>query len=254
MKLTKKVNSLLGIEESINDKNILKAIILAGGPGSGKSFVIEQVIGKAGPVSGLGAVISASDKFFEKGLEKLNIPLKFDDNNPELFKKQMDVREIAKATAQTKLNSIIDGLLPLVLDGTGQDLTKIKKQKKALENIGYDVDMIFVNTSLEVAQERNRTRPRSLTPRVVQELWDTVQNNLGEFQSIFGKTRFHLVDNSKTLEGSDFKTFKAKMFKMGMSILNEPVKNPKGRALTQALKSVNGKYLSDLSKLPDVPV
>lgn len=250
-----KISELLSsIPESINDKNILKAVILAGGPGSGKSFVIDQVIGKSGPVSGLGAVISASDKFFEKRLLKVGLPLKFDDKNPELFKKQMDVRELAKATAQSKLNSIIDGMLPVVLDGTGQNLAKIKAQKEALENIGYDVDMIFVNTTLDVAQARNQERERSLTPAVVKDAWENVQKNLGEFQSMFGNSRFHLIDNSVILKGDDFKKFQSKMFKMGKKIFNQPLKSQKGKALIDAVKFVKGKYLSDLKKLPDVPV
>ena len=43
----------------------------------------------------------------------------------------------------------------MIIDGTGDDFKKIAMEKKELEEVGYDCYMIFVNTTLEVALERN---------------------------------------------------------------------------------------------------
>ena len=58
--------------------------------------------------------------------------------------------------------------------------------------------MIFVNTSLEVAQERNKRRSRKLPEKIVEKIWNDVQKNLGRFQGLF-KQNFIIIDNSETL-------------------------------------------------------
>ena len=40
-------------------------------------------------------------------------------------------------------------------------LPKIAKTSEMLRELGYDTMMLFVNTSLQVAQDRNRQRERS---------------------------------------------------------------------------------------------
>ena len=57
--------------------------------------------------------------------------------------------------------------------------------------------MIFVNTSLEVALERNRTRSRSIPEYIVQKSWKGVQANMGAFQKVFGHSKLLIVDNNK---------------------------------------------------------
>jgi thymidylate kinase len=56
--------------------------------------------------------------------------------------------------------------------------------------------MIFVNTSLEVALERNAARSRSLPEDLVKEIWQAVQNNIGHFQTLFGSENIIIIDNS----------------------------------------------------------
>ena len=43
-----------------------------------------------------------------------------------------------------------------------------------LDQIGYDSYMIFVNTSLDVALERNKNRPRSILEYIVTNSWNGV--------------------------------------------------------------------------------
>ena len=55
------------IQEGVYDPNIFKAVFLAGGPGSGKSYVVRKTTG------GLGMKIVDSDAIYEKDLEKAGL-------------------------------------------------------------------------------------------------------------------------------------------------------------------------------------
>jgi len=235
----------LHLEEGINDQNILKAVLLAGGPGSGKSFVVKEVIGKSGPVTGLGVIAISSDEFFERRLEKAQLPKLIDPKKPLLYAQQMQERDIAKAITTTKLQNVLNGMLPILIDGTGKSASKIIKQKIALEAIGYDVGMVFVNTSLKVALERNDKRTRTLSEKIVTDAWDDVQRNKAAFKAAFG-SNFIEVANDKFLEGSELQQFKTKMFKAGKKFYEAPLKNKEGKVLLDIMDAVGAKTISDL--------
>ena len=68
-------------------------------------------------------------------------------------------------------------------------------QSSQLQQLGYETSMVFVNTSLTTAQERNRKRARSVPPSIVEKGWNDVQRNLNKFGKYFGKN-FHVADNN----------------------------------------------------------
>ena len=183
----KKLNQIL--REGVNDPGIFKAFFLAGGPGSGKSFVT------AGAFGGTGLKTVNSDAAFERAMKKGNLSLKMPDEE-EYFRNI--VRAKAKMTTATQLDTYIQGRLGLVIDATGRDLNTINSQKRQLDLIGYDSYMIFVNTSLEVALERNKNRPRTIPEYIVTNSWNQVQRNIGSFQRIFSPNRMLIVDNNKS--------------------------------------------------------
>lgn len=182
------------LEEGPNDPHIFKAVFMAGGPGSGKSFVSSKLL------SGTGLRTINSDDIYEYMMGKEDLPL-----DPEtIFSPQgQEIRNKAKEITQRKQNSHLDGRLGLILDGTGKDVAKVSKTKDMLQELGYETMMLFVNTSLEVAQERNLQRPRSLDPRQVEKMWNDVQQNIMAFQQLFGGSNFYVVDNSGGLEDPD---------------------------------------------------
>ena len=108
------------------------------------------------------------------------------------------VRAKAKMTAATQLDTYMQGRLGLVIDATGRDINVINTQKRMLDQIGYDSYMIFVNTSLDVALERNKNRPRSIPEYIVTDSWNGVQRNIGQFQRIFSPNRMLIVDNNRS--------------------------------------------------------
>ena len=187
------------LQEGVYDPNIFKAIFLAGGPGSGKSYVVRRTTG------GLGMKIVNSDDVYEKMLKDVGL-----DTTPEdIYSDQgQEIRVRAKKTVKTMQSNYIEGRLGHIIDGTGKDYDKISKQVSMLKGLGYDCYMIFVNTSLDTAQERNRMRSRTLPEKQVAQMWNEVQRNIGKFQSLFGSKDFIIVDNNDAGEDVFAKVWK----------------------------------------------
>ena len=187
--------------EGVNDPSIFKAIFLAGGPGSGKSFVVGKTALQA-----LGFRLINSDKPFEKGLAKAALTSAPEDIASA---QGQSIRAKAKAITGKQMTMALEGRLGLVIDGTGKDYAKIKKQVDMLRDIGYAVHMIFVNTDLETALDRNDKRPRTLDKDMVTGMWKDVQKNIGKFQGLF-RNRLIIVDNSNDsdIDGQTLGAFK----------------------------------------------
>lgn len=189
------------ISEGVNDPSIFKAIFLAGGPGSGKSFVVKKTA-----LSSMGFKIVNSDKAFERALSSANLEM-----NPENIFSPLgqELRKGAKLLTKKQMKLILDNRLGIVIDGTGRDYYAIEHQAKSLEYFGYETLMIFVNSDLETALERNRKRSRSLPDNEVDKMWKSVQKNIGKFQNLF-KQNMIIIDNS---EGSNAKSATDKAYK-----------------------------------------
>lgn len=222
------------VNEGFNDPGILKAFFMAGGPGSGKSYVASELFGfpKGTPSSvsyetGLKDV--NSDTFFEKYAKEVGIDLgKIGDieQGSKEWDALMGIRDKAKRVSRNVRDNYLKGRLGMVIDGTGKDFTKMQKQRALLSDaLGYDTYMIFVNTSLEVALERNRMRERKLPDNLVSKMWQSVQNNLGEMQKLFGSDRMFIIDNS-SYDNTDTLNVIEKLIRKE---LKKPVQNPTGK-------------------------
>ena len=176
------------INEGVYDPGIFKAFFLAGGPGSGKTFVTQSAF------AGTGLKLVNSDNKFERDLKQANLSLKMPD--AEAYFRDR-IRQGAKAFAGKQLETYLKGRLGVIIDATGRDYSLIQRQSSMLKLLGYDCYMVFVNTSLEVALERNRTRSRSIPEYIVQKSWKGVQANMGAFQKVFGHSKMLIVDNNR---------------------------------------------------------
>ena len=208
------MKTYLDLQEGLQDPNIFKAFFLAGGPGSGKSFVVGKTTG------GTGLRVVNSDDVFEHMLKKAGLSLKMPDE--ELVPRD-EIRARAKAVTKKRQENYIEGRIGLIIDGTGKDYGKIAKQATELKQIGYDVHMIFVNTSLDVALQRNANRPRSVQEPIVVKSWKDVQANIGKFSQYF-RGNFVVVDNND----ADEDVF-VKVFKQVKGLLKKKVKNPQAQ-------------------------
>ena len=255
------------IVEGVDDPGILKCIFMAGGPGSGKSFTAMEIFGidkklkSSFASTGLKSV--NSDSAFEKGLKDNGIDprdlARIEKEDPELWYKiaggssatsdtsydiskggrrtikGKSIRARAKDITKKQKAFYEAGRLGMIIDGTGHDYAKIQKNKKKAIELGYDTYMVFVNTSLEVAQERNKNRDRVLPDDLLEKSWKDVQQNLGKFQNLFGGN-FRIVDNTV------YKPISGQVQKAVNKFVNKPTYNAIGKKwikTARALKNAN---------------
>ena len=208
------MKSFQDLQEGLNDPNIFKAFFLAGGPGSGKSYVVRKTTG------GTGLQIVNSDDAFERYLKNAGLSQKM----PESEKEPRDVeRKRAKRVTKARQEGYLEGRIGLIIDGTGKDYEKIAKQSNDLRQLGYDTHMIFVNTSLDVALERNAKRDRSVPEDIAVRSWRAVQSNIGKFSQHF-RQNFVVVDNNDA-DIKDPQIFND-VFKQIKGLLKKKVKSP----------------------------
>jgi dephospho-CoA kinase len=176
--------------EGVHDQGIFKAVFLAGGPGSGKDYVMNKTL------DGHGLTEINSDKALEYLMDKHNL-------NKKMPKKEEEQRNIirgrAKNMTELRQRLAIEGRNGLIINGTGEDLDKVKKIKSELEKIGYGSKMVMVHSSDEVSKQRNIARGkrggRTIPEKIRKEKWQGAQNNRSEFAKMFGND-YHEYDNS----------------------------------------------------------
>ena len=191
------------LAEGVYDKNIFKAFFLAGGPGSGKSWVSSKTL------SGAGMKVINSDSAFEALLKKEKMSLDFKGYSDAELVRRDEIRAKAKRMTAASLGAAIEGRLGLIIDSTARNVPKIEAEQSHMRAIGYDTFMVFVNTTLEVAMARNNARKRRLPDAIVIQNHKEVQANIGRLQNIFGASNFRIVDNNKVREDVNPKVYKA---------------------------------------------
>ena len=212
------MKTFIDLQEGLQDPNIFKAFFLAGGPGSGKSFVVRKTTG------GTGLRIVNSDDVFEKYLKDAGLEMDMRTRQAEREEEERDkLRKRAKALTKKRQANYLEGRIGLIIDGTGKDYDKIAKQSIYLKQLGYDTHMIFVNTSLDVALERNAKRERSVSDSVATNSWRSVQSNIGKFSQHF-RQNFVVVDNNDSSK-TDSQVFND-VFKQIKGLLRKKVTSP----------------------------
>ena len=196
------------LTEGVHDKAIFKAVFLAGGPGSGKDYVLDNTL------AGHGLTEINSDKALEFLMDKEGL----DKTMPASENEKKDiVRGRAKNITELRQKLALLGRNGLIINGTGDDVEKITKIKKRLEEIGYDSSMIVVNTADEISKQRNIERGqrggRTVPENIRKEKWDNVQAGRVEFAKMFG-ANYMEFDNSEDLRTAAPEVVKAKKEEM----------------------------------------
>jgi len=196
---------------------------MAGGPGSGKSTVIEKL--------GLRKKLQVinPDDAFEAALVAAGLPLDrstvvdnyrpvkkkylqaVEDGDTELaatiepeyfalraiMSQTMKLFSAARSAAKKTQHEYACGKQNFLVDGTAGDVRQISKQVRELRDLGYDVAMIFVDVPLQTSIDRNRSRgsagDRQLHDDTVIKSWSAVDKNKDLYLSLFGRN-FFLVD------------------------------------------------------------
>ena len=253
-KYKKWIKKTLRVElvEGYKDPGIFKAVFLAGGPGSGKTYIAKGLFGIPDRVnvSQTGMKMVNSDKELKYLLNKFGFGTDLDSLPDEVFSnltnpkdpKYSGLRDFAKDLTGERRRLYQNGRLGMIIDGTGDDFKKIAAEKAELEKVGYDCYMVFVNTTLEVALERNEKRDRVLPQKIVSDSHREVNQNIGGFQGIFGGSNFLIVDNNKDLDEEAGKKRFNMLVKQGIGkFIRKPLKNKRGLSWIRKNKILKGR-------------
>jgi hypothetical protein len=212
--------------EGVHDKSIFKAVFLFGGPGSGKDFVLSKTL------DGHGLVEINSDKAFEYLMDKNNLDMRMPESEEE---RRNIVRAKAKSMTELRQHLALFGRNGLIINGTGDDVEKIKKIKERLTDLGYESQAIMVNTADEISRQRNVERGqrggRTVPEDIRKDKWDSVQKSRVEYGKLFSDGYMEF-DNSEDLRSADPQVVQAKekellqLYKNVQKFVTKPPKNP----------------------------
>ena len=185
------------VDEGVEDPDIFKALMLIGGPGSGKTTVGKHLI------SGTGIRSVNTDAFYEM--------IKTRDwlaDNPGKTRADMPGWDVPQDTESdpdwktsrksqySQMELLVQGRLGIMLDMTGRIPEYTQKYRQELEQLGYDVAMLHVRTPVELAQQRNAVRRRRVDPDTLATIHTAVKTHASYYKLKFGDKMVEL-DNHR---------------------------------------------------------
>ena len=158
-----------------------KVIFLAGGAGSGKSNVVNKL-----NLEKQGFKIVNSDISLEWLKKNSGLPADMRDLTKEQRSTLGKLGAESRKIARRKMMKYQGNANGVVVDGTGGSIKSMTNLVNEFKDKGYDVSMLYVETSLNTALERNRARKeRSLLDTIVKRNHEAVQNNKSKFKEMF---------------------------------------------------------------------
>lgn len=211
--------------EALDERYAFKALFMCGAPGAGKSDIGSQMF------SGLGLVFVNQDVTLDFVLNRVGIKSR-DFADPVVQAEISPYRPAAKAMMMKRQELLMNAHVGMVIDGTGRDVPTVTDVATVLRKRGYDVGMVFVNTSLESSIARVQARDRTVPLTVISDSWHEVQRALGEYQRYFGSGNFLIVDNDKKMSPAEFTTWGNLILRRtGLAWLNRPLENSTAREI-----------------------
>lgn len=192
------------LTEGVHDVGIFKAVFLAGGPGSGKDYVLKKTLAPHGMVE-----INS-----DKALEHLMDKEKLDKKMPESEEKQRNlIRARAKSLTELKEKLAIHGRNGLIINGTGDNPEKIKKTKEKLEALGYETKFLHVHVDDHISRERNVQRGmeggRQVDEKIRKKKWEDAANSRPHYKKMFGD-HYNEFNNNEDLRQAPQERVEAK--------------------------------------------
>ena len=172
------------------------AVFMVGGPGSGKSSTL-----KALGLIDKGYRLVNQDPYLEKYIKEAGLASDEKTYTKEERSLRAKLGWKARKAAEEDLARNTAAKESMVVDGTGASYNATTKKMKALEDAGFEIHMVFVNTSKDVAVQRNRARAeRSLADFIVTKTWDSVQESAKQYKEDYGN-RFYEINTDNISYG-----------------------------------------------------
>ena len=178
-------------------------VVIAGGPGAGKSFITRNLINldnvKEFNVDQV-RVMTAKKLWGDEWEENISTEEGYDEILKRTFTTS-DPRNLTVKHLKQFLQQERNQPVNVVYDaGGGQEQVMKDVHTLAKEN-GFNTTLVYVRTPLDVAQERNIERPRSLPPEMVAQYHQQVKNNMRNMIPIFDNV--WTVDNKDMIDLSN---------------------------------------------------
>ena len=127
------------------------------------------------------------------------IPSYWRQINPDLYKEELAgymatqpgyVHEMSSEMSKSYFEAAILTGDPIVVDGVGSNLRKMKQQVQACKKNGYRVTVVWIYVPLTVNMIRNAVRTRKVKPDIVRNQFGLIRKNFEALSSIADKTEF----------------------------------------------------------------
>jgi predicted kinase len=223
-------------KESVHENASFKAAVIVGGPGSGKSYMASKLysVPRGASFGESGLKVINSDVPFEYLLKKNNIDADLTKLTPEeeeriIGKSPSSLRSTAQRIRDFQFSHHMKEGTGIMLDSTGENMDGVTRRIKSLQTHGYDVSVIFIDTPLEVALERNKNRDRKLPDDLVRAIHGVVRRNMEAFDPEELGVEFHTINNGAGTDAD--KVAADQIGRVIRQTVYSPLKNPKGREI-----------------------
>jgi predicted kinase len=178
-------------------------VVIAGGPGAGKSFITNNLI-NLNNVKNFNVdqvrVMTAKKLWGDEWEEMISTPegyqkildMTFTTSDPRNLTVKF-LKEFLQQERNHPVNVIYDA-------GGGQEQV-MKDVHELAKGNGFNTTLVYVRTPLELAQMRNDERPRSLPDDMVAQYHQKVKDNMRNMIPIFDNV--WTVDNKELIDLSD---------------------------------------------------
>lgn len=184
-------------------------VLMAGGAGSGKGFVLSNLVGIEGKVFDVDELKTLASKApaikrrvaQELGvdIEKLSQNLKNPENVGKLHDIMGDYLQIDKRKEQAFFTSVLtapaDRKPNIIFDMTLKSLDKLEKIARDAASLGYDkknVHIVWVVNDIEVAKQQNLKRARTVPTEILVNTHRGAANTMGDIINMGNKLKRYI--------------------------------------------------------------
>ena len=200
----KKKLRILSEEKVVNfDSPNNNFVVIAGGPGAGKSFITNNLINldnvKNFNVDNV-RVLKAKEIWGDDWEEMISTPEGYEEILDKTYTTS-DPRNLTVKFLKQFLDMERNQPTNVVYDAGGGQEKVMKEVQKLAKDSGFHTTLVYVRTPLDIAQQRNLERPRSLPGDMVAQYHDQVKDNMRNMIPLFDSV--WTVDNKELIDLGD---------------------------------------------------